>query len=401
MHSPCPEVTPMPIVWFKKKIRPWLIGLAQRRVGSTRRGPVRQVTDIRTWLCSHPGQGHWIMEQAGWEQVLPASLHREVRNLVPQESAHYAVHAGNFVAQITGAFVSGPSVGVITPDRQLLAEVSIEFGHSPERHGAMRKILFPKPTRLSGRWGLLAITGGNSYYHHMTEVLPRVEMIRRAGIRDAELKGWIVNGSSHPYQTESWQRLGLVPETLLPVQDGSYYQCEFLVIPSTPTNPGRIAPWIPAFLKDLFRVQPRQGSRRIYFHRHGTGSREIEDEENLLRLLSSFSFEAFHAEKMTVQEQAQLCAEAEVIAGPHGGALTNAIFAPAGALLLEIFNPRYLNPCYWQLAGICGLRHAHVLGQLDGDGRLAPAGDAGGNIRLGPAGLEKIHQILSTELGRA
>ncbi len=388
----------MPIVWFKKKIRPWLIRLAQRHVGSTRRGPVRQVTDIRTWLSSHPGEGHWISEQAGWEQVLPASLHRETRNLVPQEPANYFVHAGNFVAQITGAFVSGPSVGVITPDRQLLVELSVEFGHSPEQHGAMRKILFPKPTRLPGRWGLLAITGGNSYYHHMTEVLPRVEMIHRANIQDAELKGWIINGSSHPYQRESWQRLGLFAETLHSLEDCSYYQCEFLVVPSTPTNPGRVAPWIPPFLRNLFGVQPRRGSRRIYFQRHGTGSREIEDEEDLLRLLRTFSFEAISAETLSIQEQARLCSEAEAIVGPHGGALTNAVFAPPGALLLEFFHPRYLNPCYWQLAGICGLRHAHVLGQTEGADHQAPAGDASGHIRLGTEGLEKTRSLLSALL---
>ena len=388
----------MLLVWFKKKIRPWLIGLAQRRVGSTRRGPVRQVTSIRTWLSSHSDQGRWILEQTGWEQVLPASLHRETRNLIPREPEHYAVHAGNFVAEITGGFISGPSVGVITPNRQLLAEVSIEFGHSPERHGAMRKILFPKPSHLPGRWGLLAITGGNSYYHHMTEVLPRMEMIRRAGIRDAELQGWIINGSSHSYQTESWQRLGLSADALRPMEDGAYYQCESLVVSSTPTNPGRVAPWIPPFLRNLFGVQPRRASRRIYFQRHGTGSREVEDEQDLLRLLGTFSFETISAETLSVQEQARLCSEAEAIVGPHGGALTNAVFAPPGALMLEFFHPRYLNPCYWQLAGICGLRHAHVLGQTEGDDHQAPAGDASGHIRLGTEGLEKTRSLLSALL---
>jgi len=302
------------------------------------------------------------------------------------------------VAEITGGFISGPSVGVITPDRQLLADVSVEFGHSPERHGAMRKILFPQPTRLAGRWGLLAITGGNSYYHHMTEVLPRVEMIRRANIQDAELKGWIINGSSHPYQRESWQRLGLFAETLHSMEDCSYYQCDSLVVPSTPTNPGRVAPWIPPFLRNLFGVQPRRGSRRIYFQRHGTGSREVEDEQDLLRLLRTFSFETISAETLSVQEQARLCSEAEAIVGPHGGALTNAVFAPPGALLLEFFHPRYLNPCYWQLAGICGLRHAHVLAQTEGADHQAPAGDASGHIRLGTEGLEKTRSLLSALL---
>lgn len=387
--------------WFKRKLRPAMIAWARRRIGSTRRGPVQGVQDIGSWLASHPGEGRWLVRHPGWSSQLAPSLHREEKFIFPGQAAGLSENAGGFVAEIRGAYVTGPSVGIITPDRRLLPEVSIEFGHPAERHGAMRKVLFPKPTRLAGRWGLLGITGGNSYYHHMTEVLPRVEMIRKAGFANSDLEGWVVNGSAHPYQKESWERLGLAVTKLRPVEDGSYYHCEFLVIPSMPTNPGRISPWIPPFLRNLFGVQPGRGARRIYFRRRGTGSREVEDEEDLLRLLATFSFETVHAEQMTVQEQARLCAEAEVLAGPHGGALTNAVFAPPAALVLEVFNPRYVNPCYWQLAGVCGLRHAHVLGQTEGDGSPAPAGDAGGDIRLGPAGLDKIRQILSTELGRA
>lgn len=386
--------------WFKRKLRPAMIAWARRRIGSTRRGPVQGVQDIGSWLASHPGEGRWLVRHPGWSSPLAPSLHQEGKFIFPGQAAGFSENAGDFVAEIRGAYVTGPSVGIITPDRRLLPEVSVEFGHPPQWHGAMRKVLFPKPTRLAGRWGLLAVTGGNSYYHHMTEVLPRVEMMRRAGLREADLAGWIVNGSSHPYQKESWERLGFPAGTLRFVGDGSYYQCESLVIPSLPTNPGRITPWIPPFLQTLFGAHPKHGTRRLYFRRPKAGSRGVEDEREVLKLLASFFFEAVDAETMTVQEQGRICAEAQAIVGPHGGAMTNAVFASPGALLVEFFNPRYLNPCYWQLAGVCGLRHAHVLGEPDEDGQPAPAGDASGNIRLGTDGLEKVRRILSAELGR-
>lgn len=377
-----------------------MIAWARRRIGSTRRGPVQGVQDIGSWLASHPGEGRWLVRHPGWSSPLAPSLHREKKFIFPGQAAGFSENAGDFVAEIRGAYVTGPSVGIITPDRRLLPEVSIEFGHPAERHGAMRKVLFPKPTRLADRWGLLAITGGNSYYHHMTEVLPRVEMIRKAGLRDADLAGWIVNGSCHSYQKESWQKLGFAAGTLRFVGDGSYYHCESLVIPSLPTNPGRITPWIPPFVRNLFGAYPKRGNRRLYFRRQNVGSREVEDEQEVLKLLASFSFEAVDAETMTVEEQGRLCAEAEAIVGPHGGAMTNALFAPPGALLVEFFNPRYLNPCYWQLAGVCGLRHAHVLGQPDEDARPAPDGDASGSIRLGTAGRLALAGLLEQELGR-
>lgn len=356
--------------------------------------------DIGTWIHAHAGEGRMLLQNPAWTANLPSSLSASYGPGFPENPKEFTRHSGHFVAKIRGAYITGPSVGIITPDRRLLPEVSIEFGHPAERHGAMRRVLFPKPTHLAGRWGLLAVTGGNSYYHHMTEVLPRVEMIRRAGLREAGLAGWIVNGSSHPYQKESWERLGFPAGTLRFVGDGSYYQCESLVIPSLPTNPGRITPWIPPFLQTLFGAHPKHGTRRLYFRRPKAGSRGVEDETEVLKLLASFSFEAVDAETMTVQEQGRICAEAQAIVGPHGGAITNAVFAPPGALLVEFFNPRYLNPCYWQLAGICGLRHAHVLGQPDEDARPAPAGDASGSIRLGTAGRLALAGLLERELGR-
>jgi len=44
------------------------------------------------------------------------------------------------------------------------------------------------------------------------------------------------------------------------------------------------------------------------------------------------------------------------------------VFAPAGALLVELFHPDIVRPTYKNLAAACGLRHAAVIGQRTDDG---------------------------------
>ena len=52
---------------------------------------------------------------------------------------------------------------------------------------------------------------------------------------------------------------------------------------------------------------------------------------------------------MSVQEQIDHFAAAEVVVAPHGAGLVNLTFAPPGVRVLELFAPRYLNPGYWAI----------------------------------------------------
>jgi len=384
---------------IKDWLRPLLLRAGRRWIGSTRRGPVQAVESADAWIRRHPGEGAELWRGKGWRLVPPVSLTRRDfphPSFLPPASPE---KFGGFVCEIRGAFVAGTSVAVITPDRRLLPEFSIEFGHPPEQHGAMRKLFFRKrPERLRGRWGLLAVTGGDGFYHHLLEVTPRHEMIRMAGICPESLDGWIVNGTRLPFQRQTWKALGLCSDRIQTTARRAYYQCDSLVIPSLPTHPGQTAPWSLPFLRRLFGVTPAaKGSRRLYLRREGTGARRILDENKLWHFLKGFGFEACQPETMSVVEQARLFSQAAVVVGPHGAGMSNMVFAPARSLWVEFFHPRYVNACYWWLAAAAGCRYAHLLGE--GSRQSAPAGDATGHIRLGPDALARLRGLLVSEFG--
>jgi hypothetical protein len=57
-------------------------------------------------------------------------------------------------------------------------------------------------------------------------------------------------------------------------------------------------------------------------------------------------------------------AEAECIVSPHGAALTNILFASAGASVIEILAPDYVDVGFWKLAAaIPGLNYRYLLGR--------------------------------------
>ena len=51
-----------------------------------------------------------------------------------------------------------------------------------------------------------------------------------------------------------------------------------------------------------------------------------------------------------------------MVVGAHGAALANLAFCRPGTHVIELFSPRYVNPCYRNLALAAGLLHGAVIG---------------------------------------
>jgi capsular polysaccharide biosynthesis protein len=54
-------------------------------------------------------------------------------------------------------------------------------------------------------------------------------------------------------------------------------------------------------------------------------------------------------------EQARLMRETEVFLAVHGANMTNILFLPSTAKVIEIHNKEYSDPCYLRLASCLGL----------------------------------------------
>jgi len=381
---------------MKRTLREPFLEYYRKEGFSFSRGPLLGCRDLSAWL-QNPKNGRWLRRDPGGRgagrRLLPPSP-GDTFEIEEQD----LVHADTFVAELPEALVHGPSVAVITPDRHLLRELSTEFGHPPENHGAMRRLTFPKPRRIRGTWALLAVTGGNTYYHHLLEVLPKVHLLRSAGWDPTRLDGVIVSGHQHSFQCETWQNLGLSPQKIVSLKKGVLLQPDRLLVSPLPSHPGFTPDWATDFVRNTFlsKNESTLVNEKLYLTRTGENTRRVVGEESLWPELKKRGFRKFDAQGMSLAEQAEIFSRCSAVLGPHGGAFANIVFSRPGTRVIELFNPRYLNPCYQNLATGLGLRPSFFIGEtLVGDKKPRVA-DSRGDVRLGPETLAKLLAALDT-----
>ena len=78
------------------------------------------------------------------------------------------------------------------------------------------------------------------------------------------------------------------------------------------------------------------GPRRVYISRRAYPMRVMVDEPALEAALVARGFVIARTERLSVAEQIALVRDAEIVVGPTGAGLANALFAPPGARIVEI-----------------------------------------------------------------
>jgi hypothetical protein len=259
--------------------------------------------------------------------------------------------------------VYGPTISIVDNQRRLLSDVSIEWGQPPELNWTMRSVLMPPHRFLKGKTLILASTGGESYYHWMIDVLPRIELAKKSGFKLESFDHFVVNGIAKPFQRETLQALGVPLEKCCVFEKRKKaYLCEEAVLPSLPGRMGSPPPLTVKFLKSSFSASPGKGAELLFVGRGKGDRRPLVEGEKIWAGLQKLGFVQIDPEKMSVAEQARAFRSARVVVGAHGAALANLAFCRPGTHVIELFSPRYVNPCYRKLAIAGGLLHGAVIG---------------------------------------
>ena len=257
------------------------------------------------------------------------------------------------VATVRHGRVLDHYAAVITEDDTLLFDLSPYYGvQRPTQHPVFLRRRLPEVSVVSGSVGVLTTRGSENYYHFLTDVLPRLELLRRAG---AEPDAFAVNRTAR-FQRDLLDQLGLTADRCLGSDKYPHLRADELVVPSLPDENLKTPRWIVPWLRERFL--PRTLSRphrRLYVTRGDKKhTRRVENEAALLGALGPLGFEMVDPGAMTPSEQVRLFAEAECVVGPHGAGLTNLAFAPPGAAVVELFACDYVNECFWALASDSG-----------------------------------------------
>jgi capsular polysaccharide biosynthesis protein len=332
--------------------------LTRRLPGGT---PPRHVArSAADYARTHPDGGVEVAEVAAaldLDRPLPAGLPAHH----PQFEAHHHI-APNVVATVRNGRVLAPYGAVITEDDTLLFDLSPYYGvATPSQHPVFLRCRPPAVADVAGSVGVLTTRGSENYYHFLTDVLPRLELMRRAGV---EPDAYLVNRSTR-FQRDLLDHLGLTADRCLGEEKYPHVRAGELVVSSLPDDDLRTPPWIVPWLRAQFLPDDRRSPhRRLYVSRGAVRhTRRVENEAELVAALQPMGFEVIDPGALSPADQVRAFAEAEYIVGPHGAGLTNLAFAPPGAAVVELFAPDYVNECFWALAStVEGLRYRYLVG---------------------------------------
>ena len=175
-----------------------------------------------------------------------------------------------------------------------------------------------------------------NYAHWVLRDVLKLALIEGAGLPSGlpylvadDLRGW------HRAYLEL---LGISEARLLRVPADGVYACPRIYVPTQLRNHPRMAigiDWLRAKLAPLL-APPAERTELIYASRREQSNRRLLNESAVEEMLSGMGFRVIVPGEMSVREQIDAFSRARVVAGPHGAALVNMVFAPPGATLIEI-----------------------------------------------------------------
>jgi Glycosyltransferase 61 len=277
-----------------------------------------------------------------------------------------------FVAMIPGGRVWGTG-HIITPDNQLLDDVTVDFRTArwtlkPKSASVVHYWRFQNVVDYKARVAVLATDGAEIYFHWFFQLLPRMELIRRAGIDIDSIEYFVVNDLSKPFQRESMQALGIERGRIIESSKVPYLRACELIVPSIPIGGGCYWPWMCDFLRSTFLNKDAGRNvgavgRRVYISRGLASYRRVLNEADVIRLLLQYGFEEISFERLSMCEQAECMASCEAVVAPHGAGLSNIVFCAPGTKIIEIFSPELVAGYFWKLSNQMKLDYYYLLGK--------------------------------------
>lgn len=221
------------------------------------------------------------------------------------------------------------------------------------------QLIVPRPKKIAGAWTTITSpwNDGRNYYHWLLDGLARLS------IRDKlpEQTGILLPTSLPRFAIETLSLLGLEDQVRYTdshaISPETYYFCA----PAAMTGV-----WNPAgyqWLRQSFspHFHPPRSGLPIFLTRRGM-ARVPENLDDIEKIFRSYGFEIVDCGTIPVKKQIELASSAPSIAGLHGAAMTNLLWARPRTHVLELFQPGYLNACYEQIAFHGRLAYsAHVL----------------------------------------
>lgn len=221
------------------------------------------------------------------------------------------------------------------------------------------------------RLGIVHTSWTLTYYHWLTESLPRILALTEAFPEAVP----IFPHKEYENHAESLRAIG-VDEFLTFPPEKNLIARDVLISASVPKY-GTIDP------AELIKVRDRiisyyqltcdKPSEVVYVTRRNASCRRVVNESEVLEALAPYHPTIAVMEELTFKQQVELMCSANVLIGPHGAGLANMMFMPKGSFIMEFVpdrrkmadynrarQSRKADPCFVRLADAMGHTHGFV-----------------------------------------
>ncbi|WP_166259507.1 glycosyltransferase family 61 protein [Marinobacter salicampi] len=217
----------------------------------------------------------------------------------------------------------------------------------------------PEPARLKrATWFIERVYHNHS--HWLTAHLPKLLLLREKGMLDQVIlppeRSAAIDGCL--------RMLGLKPEQFQTYDPARPLFVEELTIMGTDRFRPELLRMVPQAFGINEAVKPH---RKVFISRLHAARRRLVNEEEIWALLEPQGFERVLMENMTFEDQVRLMSETAVLVAPHGAGLTNMLFCPEGAHIVEIADLSFPNPNFYALASALGHRYSLARAESLGD----------------------------------
>jgi hypothetical protein len=197
------------------------------------------------------------------------------------------------------------------------------------------------------------------YFHWLTDALSRLYMIRERAAESVLIL-------PQPFRSLEYAHASLEAFNLSAIEfigRDEVLLCRRLLLPGHAAYSGHFDEEVIRGVRTLLigrfgTPPPPPGAARIYVSRALARKRRIANEAAVIDALRAREFRIVYSERLTLRDQVRLCSWADVLVSNHGAGLTNMLFMPDGAKVLELrHHGDAVGNCYFTLAAALGLHY--------------------------------------------
>jgi len=266
-----------------------------------------------------------------------------------------------YVMKFNNARVFDTKGFIITENDNVIIELSREF--SQNKYTIFNRFSLGKLSKYNNCVAVLTTAGANVYYHWLFDILPRIHLLKESGIFE-KIRYFILPELKFDFQKQSLRLLNFPLEKIIEIKSNQQIKADFLFVPSLPSLLGTVNQWSVDFIRNSFlNKNDIISNRKLYISRKNAVGRKVENEQLLTNLLKKYNFEIIDPGSMTFDEQIKTFASASHVISPHGSGLSNIVFCNPGCIIVDIFPPSFIIPCFWILSNKLSHNYYYFIGE--------------------------------------